>query len=265
MSRASQLILNVYLIVFFLYLFLPLGVVALAAFNAYPYPSVTQWQGFTVHWFAALAQDSRILTGLWHSVLIGLGVIAVSLPLGLSGAFLLSHLQSRWNTVLYSVLVSPILIPGILLGVSTLIFWGSLGFGAGLVTAILAQSSFIASYAMLLFLARLQRQDPTLEDAALDLGASNLRVFWRITLPFLRPTVLTAAVLAFLQSIENYNTTVFAIGADWTLVTEIGSRFRFGLSPVINVIGVVFILITVAAATAYVLVRHHELRRSHAR
>jgi spermidine/putrescine transport system permease protein len=123
-----------------------------------------------------------------------------------------------------------------------------------------AQSTFIAAYSMLLFMARLQRQDRTLEEAALDLGASPWLVLRRITLPFLAPTLFTAAVLAFLQSFENYNTTVFSIGGNYTLVTEIGSRFRFGLSPVINVIGFIFVVVTVIAATLYVLLRRREQR-----
>jgi len=265
MTRTSSLILNAYLALFFLYLFLPLLVMSAAAFNSYPYPSVTEWRGFTLHWFDELAKDDRILSGLWHSIIIGLGVIAVAIPLGLSGAFLLTRLQTRWTGVLYGVLVSPILVPGLILGISTLIFWGALGVPGGLFTAALAQATFIASYCMLMFMARLQRQDRGLEEAALDLGASNIMMFRRITLPFLRPTILTAAVIAFLQSIENYNTTVFAIGADWTLVTEIGSRFRFGLSPVINVIGVLFVGITVIAATGYVIYRNREQRRANAR
>ena len=95
----------------------------------------------------------------------------------------------------------------------------------------MAQATFIASYAMLMFMARLQRQDVTLEEAAMDLGATHARAFRRITIPFLKPTILTASVIAFLQSFENYNTTIFAIGGSHTLVTEIGSRMRFGLSP----------------------------------
>lgn len=261
-NRTSGLILTLYMGAFFAYLFLPLLVMAAAAFNAYPYPSVTEWRGFTLQWFSALAADARILTGLWHSLVIGCGVIAVALPLGLSGALILTRLEGRWSGLLYGVLVSPILVPGIILGISTLIFWGTFEVPGGLFTATMAQASFIASYAMLLFMARLQRQDRVQEEAALDLGASSLMVFRRITLPFLRPTILTAAVIAFLQSIENYNTTVFAIGADWTLVTEIGARFRFGLSPVINVIGVIFVVLTVGAATLHAIHRERERRRS---
>lgn len=251
-SRAARFLLDLYVALFLAYMFAPLLVMSLAAFNDYPYPSVTQWGGFTLRWFPALLQDDRLLRGLAHSLVIAAGVVAISLPLGLAGALVLQQLRGRAAGFLYAVMVSPILTPGIILGISTLIFWRELGVPAGKFTATLAQSSFIASYAMLMFLARLQRFDPTLEEAAYDLGASAFLFFRRILLPFLAPTAATAAVIAFLQSFENYNTTVFSIGGDWTLVTEIGSRFRFGLSPVINVVGVLFVLATVVFASLWV-------------
>jgi spermidine/putrescine transport system permease protein len=248
----SGALLNGYLVLFFAYMFLPLGFMVIAAFNAAPTPSVTDWQGFTLRWFAELPQDKRFMQGLGHSLAIAGGVICMSIPLGLSGAFILTRMQSRATTVLYTVLVSPVLIPGIVLGVTTMIFWRDyFALQAGLFTAMIAQTSFIASYCMLMFMARLQRQDRVLEEAALDLGATPLMVFRRITIPFLMPTIATAAVISFLQSIENYNTTFFAIGSSWTLVTEIGSRMRFGLSPMINAIGVIFITITVLIAVTH--------------
>jgi len=256
----SDVLLKIYIVIFFIYLFAPLAVMSLAAFNSYEYPSVTQWRGWTLHWFGELAEDDRILQGIVNSVIVAAGVIVIALPLGLSGAFILTRLQSRYNNVLYAVLVSPLLMPGIILGISTLIFWGRVDVPGGLFLTVLAQATFIAAYSMLLFMARLQRQDRVLEEAALDLGASSFFMFRRITLPFLAPTIVTAAVIAFLQSIENYNTTVFAIGGDWTLVTEIGSRFRFGLSPVINVIGVLFVALTILFATAYTLQKERERR-----
>ncbi|MBP5856038.1 ABC transporter permease [Marivibrio halodurans] len=261
----STLVLDIYVVVFFVYLFAPLLVMSLAAFNAYEYPSVTQWRGWTLQWFGELARDDRILQGVVNSLIVALGVILVALPLGLSGAFILTRLRGRYNNLLYAILVSPLLIPGIVLGISTLIFWGRVDVPGGLFLTVMAQGSFIAAYSMLLFMARLQRQDRGLEEAALDLGASSFFMFRRITVPFLMPTILTAAVIAFLQSIENYNTTVFAIGGDWTLVTEIGSRFRFGLSPVINVIGVIFVVFTVIAASVYVLQKERERKRKLAR
>ncbi len=258
----SDTVLNAYLAVFYAYLFLPLLLMVAAAFNASPTPSVTDWQGFTLDWFRRLPQDQRFIQGLWHSLIIAAGVIVIALPLGLSGALVLTRLQSRATTSLYTILVSPILTPGIVLGVTTMIFWrDTFGVEAGLFTAAVAQASFIASYCMLMFMARLQRQDRALEEAALDLGASPVLVLRRITLPFLMPTMITASFIAFLQSIENYNTTFFAIGSSWTLVTEIGSRMRFGLSPTVNAIGVLFVALTVIAAVVWVATRRRELAR----
>ena len=261
-GRASQVVLNLYLGIFFLYMFLPLILMVVAGFNDFSPPSVTVWRGFTFRWFGELAADSRMWTGLLNSILIAIMVIVIALPIGLAGAFLVTRLQSRFNGLLYGLMVSPLLTPGIILGISTLVFWRDLNVSGGLFTAAMAQATFIASYAMLMFMARLQRQDVTLEEAAMDLGATHARAFRRITIPFLKPTIVTASVIAFLQSFENYNTTIFAIGGTHTLVTEIGSRMRFGLSPVVNVIGMIFIVLTFIFAALYMLFREREKKRA---
>lgn len=261
-GRSSQIILNVYLVIFFTYMFLPLILMTAAGFNNFSPPSVTVWRGFTLKWFGVLAQDTRMRHGLVNSIMIAIGVIAISMPLGLAGAFTITRLQSRFNGLLYGVMLSPLLTPGIVVGISTLIFWREGGVSGGLFTAMVAQASYISSYTMLMFMARLKRQDRTLEEAAMDLGASHMQVFRRIVMPFLKPTILTASVIAFLQSFDNYNTTVFSIGANYTLVTEIGSRMRFGLSPAVNVIGVIFVGLTITFATIYVIFSHIEKSRA---
>src|SRR3546814_9171401 len=103
-----------------------------------------------------------------------------------------------------------------------------------MVLTVLSQASFISAYTMLIFLARLQRFDRAQEEAALDLGASHPQVFRHILLPFLRPAILSASVLAFLSSFENYNTTTFAILADKTLTTVLAGRVRQGTTPSIR-------------------------------
>jgi spermidine/putrescine transport system permease protein len=244
-GRASGVVLNLYLALFFLYMFLPLILMVLAGFNDFSPPSVTVWKGFTFRWFGELAADTRMWTGVVNLV------IVIALPLGLAGAFLVTRLQSRFNGLLYGVMVSPLLTPGIILGISTLIFWRDLNVPGGLFTAAMAQATYIASYAMLMFMARMQRQDVTLEEAAMDLGATHARAFRRITIPFLKPTILTAGVIAFLQSFENYNTTIFSIGGSHTLVTEIG-----------YVIGMIFVVLTFVFAALYVLFRQREKKRA---
>ncbi|WP_413872589.1 ABC transporter permease [Albidovulum sp.] len=257
-GSGSTLVLRLYMAVFFAYMFLPLGVMVAAGVNDYSPPSITVWQGFTFRWFSEFWGDARMWSGLVNSLVIAAAVMALALPMGLAGALLLSQLGRRSAGIVYTIMVSPLLTPGIIIGISTVIFWRNFGATAGLFTAILAQSAFIASYAMLMFMARLQRQDLTLEEAALDLGATRARAFRRITLPFLKPTIVTAAVIAFLQSFENYNTTIFSIGGNHTLVTEIGARMRFGISPMINAIGILFIIVTVICAVAWGLIRRRE-------
>jgi spermidine/putrescine transport system permease protein len=154
------------------------------------------------------------------------------------------------------VLVSPILTPGIILGISTFLFWDTwFGITGGLWTAIMGQSTFISAYCMLLIMARCQRFDRTQEEAAFDLGASHQQVFWRITLPFLKPALISSAALAFMQSFENYNTTLFAIGFKQTLPIYIGTKLRVFISPAMNALAVIFILLTIAGAVLY------EMRR----
>jgi spermidine/putrescine transport system permease protein len=257
-------ILSIYLVLFFLYMFGPLLIMSLAAFNDSPYPTVTQWQGWTLRWFGALFADRELWVGIQNSLLIGTGVMLLAVPCGLAAALLLTRMRlSRTSrNLVYGILVSPVLAPGILLGISTLIFWQNFGVGGGLLLATIGQTSFIAAYCMLLFTARLQRFDATLEEAALDLGASHTQVFRRIMLPFLRPAILTSCVLAFLQSMENYNTTVFAIGGERTLMIEIAANVRHGLTPMVNALAVVLIAVTVALALAYELHRRMELRRA---
>lgn len=252
-------VLVAYLLLFFFYLFLPLIVMAGSAFNDSRFPSVHPWQGFTTQWFEAMLADRLLWRAVRTSVYIGLGVVAVSVPIGLAAALLLVTLQSRARTFVYAVLVSPVLIPGVILGISTLIFWRqAFGVGGGMLLTIIAQSTFISAYCMLLFLARMQRFDRTLEEAALDLGASHIQTFRRITLPFLMPAIVAGAFIAFLQSFENFNTTIFVIGAESTLTVRLASMVRQTLTPAVNALGLVLIVLTIAGAVVYELLRRRE-------
>ncbi|MGQ9368136.1 ABC transporter permease [Azospirillum sp. ST 5-10] len=261
-DRLRRLLVTAYLVLFFAYLFVPLGIMAAATFNTSRFPTVTPWLGFTVDWFRVLYEDQRMWQALGTSLVVAAGVIAVAVPTGLAAALLLDRLHSRARTFLYAVMVSPLLTPGVIIGISTLIFWrNAFDVSGGVFLTVIAQSSFIAAYAMLLFLARLQRFDPTLEEAALDLGATHLQVFRRITLPFLMPAVLSAALIAFLQSFENYNTTLFVRGLDTTLTVYIATKVRTGLTPAVNALSLILIALTIAGAVGYEVVRRREARR----
>jgi spermidine/putrescine transport system permease protein len=264
----GRVMLGFYIVLFFSFLFGPLIVMGVTAFNTPSYPQVWPFEGFTLDWFARLYADRSLMEGLNNSFLIGAFVVLLSVPLGLAGAIVMTQVYSRARGLYYLVVVSPVLTPGITIGISTVIFWkdvtqwtGAQSLFNGILLATFGQATFISAYCMLIFLSRLQRYDRVQEEAALDLGASRTQVFFDILLPFLRPAIFSAAVIAFLASFENYNTTTFAILANKTLTTVLASRVRQGMTPAISALAVIIIAITVAGAVAYEIVKAAELRR----
>jgi spermidine/putrescine transport system permease protein len=267
----TRALLVLYLISFFTFLFGPLIVMGVTAFNTPEYPQVWPFEGFTLDWFVKLSEDDSLMYGLRNSFVIGAAVVALSVPLGLAGAIVMTQVYARARGLYYLVVVSPVLTPGVIIGISTVIFWkdvtaftGAKSLFTGFFLATLGQSTFIASYCMLIFLSRLQRYDRTQEEAALDLGASRTQVFFHILLPYLRPAVFSAGVIAFLSSFENYNTTTFAILADKTLTTVLAGRVRAGLTPAVSALAVLIIAVTVLGAIVYEITRGGERRKAEA-
>ena len=254
---------------FFAYLFGPLILMSLTAFNSSAFPRVTPWECFSVEWFSVLSQDARLLEGLRNSLFIGIGVVCLSVPLGLAGALMLMQVKDRVRPWYYTIVISPILVPGVVLGISTLLFWDRVGimfgmsresiFYNGIFLTIIGQSTFISAYTMLLFIARLQRFDPRLEEAAMDLGATSVQAFVKILLPFLKPAIASAAILAFLASFENYNTTVFTIISESTLTTVLASKVRYGINPSISALAVAIVALTLFGAAVFEVLKRREL------
>ena len=247
-----------YIGIFFLYLFLPLIIMGAATFNDSRFPTVSPWKGSTLKWFDALAQDGAMWDALLTSFIVAAGVLIVAVPIGVCCALFLSTVQGRGKSFLYSLMMSPLLTPGVIVGISTLIFWKGLSVTGGMLLTVIAQTTFIAAYVMLMILARMQRFDRTLENAAMSLGATQWQTFRRILLPYLRPAMLSAAVIAFLQSFENYNTTLFVKGYDTTLTVYIASKVRTGLTPAVNALGLIMILATILLAAIYEVKRRRE-------
>jgi spermidine/putrescine transport system permease protein len=248
-------------VLFFAYLFGPLIIMSATAFNSSPFPRIVPWECFTFEWFGKAAADQRLRMGLRNAGIIGAGVVALSVTLGLAGALFLTQVWPRARATYYTIVISPILMPGVVLGISTLLFWDRIAktlgastdslFYNGIFLTILGQSCFIASYCMLVFIARLQRFDMGLVEAALDLGATNAQAFRKILLPFLKPAIASAAVLAFLASFENYNTTVFTISHYNTFTTEVAQKVRLGIDPSISSLAVVIIALTLVGVLAH--------------
>lgn len=242
----SNWLFHFYIIVFMLYMLLPLVVMGGAALNDSRFPSIYPWVGFTDRWFIELWHDTRMWQAFLNTILVALAVVGISVPIGTAAAILINSLGGSSRTVLYSLMVAPILTPGAVIGISTLLFWNGFGVPAGLHLSALGQASYISAFVMLLVLARLQSFDRSLEEAALDLGASFGQVVRRILLPHLYPALGAGAAIAFFQSIENFNTTLFTRGPYDTLTVYVFSKVRSGITPTINALALILIVVTLA-------------------
>ena len=267
-----RLIFAVYIALFFIYLLGPLAVMGVSAFNTPQYPQVWPFEAFTLEWFNLLFADADMMYGLRTSLWIGVLVVAISVPIGLAGAIIMTQISARLRSTYYLIVVSPVLTPGIIIGISTVVFWrqfttvtGTRFLYDGIFLTVLGQASYISAYAMLIILARLQRFDRAQEEAALDLGASYPQVFRHILLPFLKPALFSSAILAFLASFENYNTTTFSILADKTLTTVLAGRVRQGSTPAISALAVIIVAATLVGALAFEIWKRHSDKTAAAR
>jgi spermidine/putrescine transport system permease protein len=271
-SALSRYAIGGYTAAFFVFLFIPLVVVAVFAFNDANYPA-PPWRGFTLDWFLSgrggrtgLFADGPLLKSLGTSVIVAVWVTLLAVSVGTANAFLLERARFRGKSALSLLMLSPLVIPGVILGISILAFasrlaqfaddvWGlELDFlRPGLPLVVVGQFSYIVSIATLTIAARLKRFDATLEEAAFNLGASRVAVLWTVTLPSLRPALIGAAAISFLMSFENFNTTLMLVGSDPPLTIMMYGRMREGASPVLNAVSL--FLMTASALIALVLLR----------
>ena len=264
---------TLYVAAFLIFLFLPLATVAVFAFNNAPYPA-PPWRGFTLDWFlgneasgrVGLFHDTELLGSIWTSAIVALWVTALSVAVGTANAFLMERAQFRGKGALSLLMLTPLVIPGVILGISILAFASRLAemcsdlFGIeadflrpGLPLVVAGQFSYIVAITSLTISARLKRFDHTLEDAALNLGASHAVVLWTIMLPYLRPALIGSAAIAFLMSFENFNTTLMLVGSDSPLTIMMYGRMREGATPVLNAVSL--FLMVASAFIALMLIR----------
>jgi spermidine/putrescine transport system permease protein len=257
-DKTRRILYNLYMAAFLVYLLVPLAIMSGAAFNDSKVPSVYPWKGLTDRWFIDLWSDDTMWTSFRNTILVALAVVVLAVPIGTAAAILINSLQGRVRSILYGIMVAPILAPGAVIGISTILFWNKLHVPTGLHLSVLGQVSYIAAFVMLLVLARLQSFDMNLEEAALDLGAGHAQVLRRILLPHLYPAIGAGGAIAFFQSMENFNVTLFTRGTANTLTVYVFSKVRSGITPTINALAFLLILVTLGAAIGYELRRRRK-------
>jgi len=253
---------RIYITIFFLFLVMPLIAISILAFNDSNFIALP-WEGFTLDWFFSntderegLFADKDLIDSIYTSLSTGFVVAILSTIVGTMAALLFEEEKFRFKGFLYFLAIAPLVLPGVILGISILLGSTYIGemleirFGIDIEVlrpsywlVVLGQFAFAATYVMLLVSARLKKYDRTLEEAALSLKATRLQTIWYVTLPYLRPAILGAFVVAFLLSFSNINTTIFLIGSDPTIPIDLYSRIRFGSTPVLNAISFLIVLV----------------------
>ncbi|WP_299473134.1 ABC transporter permease [uncultured Roseibium sp.] len=276
-NRTMDIAFKVYVTLFFVYLALPLAVNAVFAFNDSQFPSLP-WKGFTWNWFFG---DAHPMIGVFHerpilraigtSIFIGVCVSTLAVIVGTTNAFLFNRYRFKGKEFLYFLMLLPLVIPGILLGVSILVFsssianamwdgfkWDIEALRPGVLLVVLGQFSFIATMATLVISARLKTFDKTLEEAAMNLGADALTAIRTITLPYLFPAMIGAFIVAFLMSFENFNTTFMLVGSDAPLTIAMFDRLKEGSTPLLNAVSLLLMVGSSALALIMIAVQRKK-------
>jgi len=234
-------LLSLYAVAAFAFLHLPLLILAVFSMNASRF---TVWEGFSLTWYRALAQNRDLIESAVNSLLIAAASTAVATVAGTMAAYGLWKRGSPWlSGSLYLSLATP----EIVTGVSLLAFFEwtfhFLNLRLGMHTVILAHAGFSLAYVVAVMVARLRSFDVSLEEAALDLGASPLAAFRMVTLPYLTPAIIAAALLAFTVSIDDYVITSLVAGVDsQTLPMVIYALARRGVNPMLNAVSTVIVI-----------------------
>lgn len=243
--------LNLYLLIGFIFLYLPILILVLYSFNASRL--VTFWGGWSLHWYQVLFHDDNVISAAWLSIRIACVASSIAICLGTMLAVVLRKYRSfRGKTLLYGMSVAPIILPDVVSGLSLLLLFVSLesliGWPStqGFNTILMAHITFCTAYASIVIQTRLSNLDPALEEAAQDLGASPSQTFFWVTLPQLVPALMAAWLLSFTLSIDDVVITTFVAGpSSTTLPMYLFSTVKTGVTPELNAIASILIGIVV--------------------
>ena len=249
MSRALQNarrspLLGIYALLVFAFLYLPIVILILYSFNRDGVGGFPPKQ-LTLAWYRLLFRDSAIWDSVLNSLLVAAGAVILSLTLGLLAALALDRASFPGKSIFRRLVLLPLILPGIITGLSLLMFAVFSGLQLSLATVFLGHGTALISVATTELFAGLQKMDRAQEEASLDLGATPWQTFWRVTLPNLKLSLIAAGLLIFTLSMDEIAVTFFLIGRDNTLPLEIWARLRRGITPEINAISTLIFAVSV--------------------
>lgn len=255
--KAVQRLLGLWTVLVMIFFYLPIAILIGYSFNSSRLNIV--WQGFTLDWYAAIWRDQVLVQSLYSSLYVAVVTTVLSVALGTAGAWLLFRYRFPGVRMLSTLIFIPMIIPEVIMGVSLLIFFVAVHLELGYSTIIISHVTFCFPFVMVAVQARLAGLDPSLEEAAQDLGATPWQAFRKILVPYLAPAIVSGALMSFTLSLDELIVTYFTASAGTrTLPLEIFGRVKKGLDPTLNAISTVFILSTVVLVVVTELLKKRE-------
>jgi putrescine transport system permease protein len=247
----------------FVFLYAPILSLIVYSFNESRL--VTVWAGFSVKWYGELFRDQGIMDAAWVSIRIAFFTACASVVLATIASLVMTRFRQFRGKLLFGALMTaPLVMPEVITGLSILLLFVAMGVSRGMTTIWIAHVTFCVAFVTVVVSSRLGELDKSIEEAAMDLGANRVQVFFQITLPIIMPALVSGWLLAFTRSIDDLVVASFASGpSSTTLPMKVFSSVRLGLSPKINALATLLILlVTAAAAFAWWLMSRDEKRRT---
>jgi spermidine/putrescine transport system permease protein len=252
-SAGSRLLL-LHVAVVFAFLYLPIGVLILYSFNRQGVGGFPPHH-LTLDWYRILFTDAAIWDSVLNSLQVAFAAMAISLTFGIPAALALDRAQFPGKALFRRLVLLPLILPGIITGLSLLMLFNLSGTRLGLITIVLGHGTALISVATTEVFAGLQKVDRAQEEASLDLGANYWQTFWRVTVPNLKLPIIGAALLIFTLSMDEIAVSFFLIGRDNTLPLEIWGRLRRGITPEINAVSTIIFLFSLIAIIVWYRLR----------
>ena len=233
----------------YLFLYAPILVLIVLSFNAGKQASY--WEGFSLRWYEKLLENKLLVRSVKNSLIVAGVTTVLSTTIGTLAALALGRFRFKGKLFTQAALFLPIIIPEIVLGAALVTFFGVVQLRLSIWTVILAHVVFSISYVAIVVRARLSGFDRSLEEAAMDLGAGPIETFFRVTFPLILPGVVAGALLVFTLSIDDYVITSFVAGVGaTTLPLQIYSMIKVGVTPEVNAVSTLLLLVTVLMIVA---------------
>ncbi len=243
------------------FLYTPIATLIVFSFNSNPITRLPL-EDFTFDWYTRALGNPDLMTAVWNSVFVGVSAVMICLAIGIPTALALDRHDFPGKTVFRRLVILPITLPGLITGVSMLTFFRSVGMDLSILTVIIGHGTALTAIVVTNVFARLQRFDRRIEEASADLGARPWQTFRHVTLPNIRSAIIGSSLISFTLSFDEIPVTFFLTGRDNTLPMYIWSVIRRGITPEINAVGTIIVIISITLILISVFLMHRENDRA---